>query len=145
MTEAASPGRFQYPNSEVPMKDPQVPTLSSDDFEDMDLYQRRAGLTAIFPPEVAMEYLTLGLVGEAGEVANKVKKLMRGDYEGDPLAAVKAHGLIVQELGDILWYVAILAEELDTPLSVVAVSNLLKLSQRHNKNLILGSGDERGV
>lgn len=123
--------------------DPQVKTLSSDDFEDMDLYQQRALLTAVFPQEVALEYLTLGLVGEAGELANKIKKLMRGDHQS-PLEKVKAHGLIIQEIGDILWYIAVLADEFDTPLSVVAVSNLLKLSQRYQKNLILGAGDERG-
>ena len=125
------------------MDDPQVPMLSSDDFHDLDLYQQRALLTAVFPREVALEYLTLGLVGECGELANKVKKLLRGDYQ-TPLEEGRAHGLILQELGDILWYVATLSEEFNTPLSMVAVSNLLKLSQRYNKNLIMGCGDERG-
>ena len=104
-------------------------------------YQRQAAETAIFPKHQALEYLTLGLTGEAGEIANKVKKLIRdgADVEGynDKL------NQIANELGDVLWYCAMLANELDANLGRIMEANLYKLADRKTRGVIGGSGDNR--
>ena len=101
-------------------------------------YQTRAADTAVYPQEIGAEYTTLGLVGEAGEIANKVKKVLRGDYDRDALRE-----MLVGELGDVLWYVAMLARELDLDLGEIAQANLDKLASRKERGLLTGSGDER--
>lgn len=105
-----------------------------------DIYQEKTGETAIYPPEKALEYLTLGLCSEAGEVAGKLKKIIR-DNNGviDEDAAQK----LSLEIGDVLWYVAQLATTLGLQLSEVAEDNLSKLASRKNKGTITGSGDYR--
>jgi NTP pyrophosphatase (non-canonical NTP hydrolase) len=86
-----------------------------------------------------VSYCVLGLCGEAGETANKIKKVLRGDYILDALAIDQ----ILDELGDVLWYTAMLADELNADLSVVAMKNLNKLRLRKNMNTIKGTGDKR--
>jgi NTP pyrophosphatase (non-canonical NTP hydrolase) len=88
-------------------------------------YQNKAAETAIFPKDKALEYLTLGLTGEAGEIANKVKKLIRdGADREDYHAKLNAIG---KELGDVLWYCAMLAKEVDMNLGRIMEDNLEKL------------------
>ena len=83
-------------------------------------------------------YATLGLVGEAGELANKVKKLLRGDPQREELmAGIRA------EMGDVLWYLAALADDLGSDLSEIAGENINKLHSRQNRGKLLGGGDER--
>ena len=82
----------------------------------------------------------LGLVGEAGETADKIKKIVR-DKNGIPTDEDKAE--ITKELGDVLWYVSNLARYLDSSLDDVAKINLDKLESRKNRNLIHGAGDNR--
>ena len=106
-------------------------------------YQANAGRNAFYPRDFKNEglyYTTLGLVGEAGEIANKVKKIMR-DSEGKLNKINKAD--IFDELGDVLWYCASLADELGVNLEDVAKSNLNKLADRLNRCKIKGSGDKR--
>ena len=106
-------------------------------------YQANAGRTAFYPRNFKNEglyYTTLGLVGEAGEIANKVKKIMR-DNNGKVSKQAKAD--IFDELGDVLWYCASLADELGVNLEDVAGNNLIKLADRLKRGKIKGSGDKR--
>ena len=104
-------------------------------------YQIRAAETAIFPKEKALEDITLGLIGEAGEIAKKGKKLIRdgADIEGynDKLNQIGA------ELGDVLWYCAMLAKEVDMNLGSVMEGNLDKLADRKSRGKLQGDGDTR--
>lgn len=106
-------------------------------------YEAEAAQTAVYPEagtasNSALAYVTLGLTGEAGELANKVKKILRGD--GFSWADRDA---VVAELGDVLWYVAAMARELQVPLDSVARINLRKLEERQANGTIKGSGDNR--
>lgn len=105
----------------------------------MNDYQREAATTAVYATDDPIAYVLLGLTGEAGELANKYKKVIRGDREWDG----KAKTELLQELGDVLWYCAALATELDSDLSAVAVANIVKLRKRKETNAIKGDGDER--
>ena len=104
-------------------------------------YQQKAAETAIFPKEKALEYLTLGLTGEAGEIANKVKKLIRdgADREGYH----ERLNQIGYELGDVMWYCAMLAKEVDMNLGRIMEDNLDKLADRKARNRLQGDGDNR--
>ena len=81
-----------------------------------------------------------GLTGEAGETADKVKKIIR-DKKGEPTDEDRA--AIVKELGDVLWYVASISRYLGVSLSEVAEKNIDKLEDRYQRNAIHGHGDER--
>jgi len=106
-----------------------------------DLYEDLAGQTAIFPKEKALEYLALGLTSEAGEVAGKVKKLIRDgeDVEGFEIKKIA----IAAEIGDVLWYCAMMAKEVGVPLNTIMQENLEKLHSRKERGTLSGSGDER--
>lgn len=100
-----------------------------------DLYQDFTDETAIYPPEKGLEYTALGLASEAGEFAGKVKKMIRDKtYDTEAMIA---------ELGDVLWYVARAAAELDVHLSDVAKDNVEKLKSRMERGKLKGSGDKR--
>lgn len=100
-------------------------------------YQAAACDTAIFPKETALAYLTLGLTGEAGEIANKAKKIIR---DGGNAEKRKEIG---KELGDVCWYLAVLADELGMNLGQVMENNLDKLADRKARGRLGGSGDNR--
>ena len=105
-----------------------------------DEYQSLALLTAVYPKESAIAYTTLGLCSEAGEVADKLKKLIRdsgSDYSPEFYESV------AKELGDVLWYVATLSHELGFSMSDVAELNYNKLKDRYDRDKIGGSGDDR--
>jgi len=110
-----------------------------------DEYQEATVDTAVYPGATtgsidAIVYTTLGLAGEAGEIPNKVKKILR-DNNGELTEEVR-HA-IVAEIGDVLWYAARLADELGESFNVVARGNLAKLASRAERNVISGSGDYR--
>ena len=101
----------------------------------MNDYQIQARKTAIYPANAKITYPALGLAGEAGEVANKVKKIVRDgklDKEG-----------IGSELGDCLWYIAAVCRDLGLKMSDVAADNLVKLAKRKQNNTLQGNGDNR--
>lgn len=105
---------------------------------ELNEYQTRASKTAIYPTYKAKEYTIIGLCGEAGELANKYKKVMRGDKD---LVAVRED--ILTELGGVLWYVAMIAAEFGFSLDRVAEANLTKLESRKERGVIQGDGDNR--
>ena len=137
---------------------------------DLSVYQQKASSTAVYPTimelvvkalasqgddklavgvKQALEltdlnsnpyYALLGLTGEAGELANKIKKVMR---DSGGVISEKTSDSIKGELGDVMWYVAALATEMGFDLSEVAQSNLDKLSSRKEKGTLLGDGDNK--
>lgn len=108
------------------------------DFKD---YQKLSRKTAIYPQKGEnFIYPTLGLAGEAGEVAEKIKKVLR-DNRGVIDEPRKEE--IAKELGDVLWYLAQIATELGLSLEEVAQDNLKKLSSRQKRKRLSGSGDNR--
>ena len=104
-------------------------------------FQRRSRATAVYPGAGEnLLYPTLGLCGEAGEVAEKVKKMIRDD--GGRLSDERRAAL-AGELGDVLWYVAQLATEAGLELDALAQGNLDKLRSRQERAVLQGSGDDR--
>lgn len=111
---------------------------------DLNDYQSKTATTAIYPKgaqnvDAGLIYTAMGLAGEAGEILNKVKKVLRGDYDlNDALRAD-----LSAELGDVLWYVSQLAGELGVNLGDVAIDNLAKLADRKARGTLRGAGDAR--
>ena len=107
----------------------------------LDDYQKAALRTAA-PRDKKNEFLhlVLGLVGESGEIAEKVKKIIR-DHDSD-LSKVDIEDL-KKELGDVMWYIAVIADYFDIPLSEVGEKNIEKLASRQKRGVLGGSGDNR--
>ena len=104
-------------------------------------YQTAALQTAIYPNQGQnFIYPTLGLVGESGEVAEKVKKIIR---DGDGTLTDTDRDKIALELSDCCWYIAVLAYELDYTLEEIMQMNLDKLASRQSRGVLSGSGDSR--
>ena len=101
----------------------------------MNEYQDMAAATAIYKTEHQVIYPALGLAAEAGEVANKVKKILRdGKFDRNAIA---------DEVGDCLWYIAALCRDLNVDMKELAKNNLRKLHDRKVRGVIQGSGDSR--
>jgi NTP pyrophosphatase (non-canonical NTP hydrolase) len=107
----------------------------NDSLHDFDIYQDRARKTA---KTASLEYMVLGLANEAGEVAGAMKKYIREDYGFSELQK-----RMVGELGDVLWYLSMVAERVGIPFSEIAAHNLDKLAKRDAEGKIKGDGDER--
>jgi NTP pyrophosphatase (non-canonical NTP hydrolase) len=105
-----------------------------------DTYQEQAVETAIYPDNVKIMYPSLGLAGEAGEVANKVKKIYRDKGGVVTPETVKEIG---KEIGGVLWYIAALCKDLGLSMSDVAQENLDVLASRKTRGVLQGSGDNR--
>ncbi|MCX6745060.1 MAG: nucleoside triphosphate pyrophosphohydrolase family protein [Candidatus Parcubacteria bacterium] len=104
-------------------------------------YQTKSRETALYPNrDNNFIYPTLGLSGEAGEVAEKIKKVLR-DKGGIIDEATKIE--IQKELGDVLWYVAQIATELGLDLDQIALKNIEKLFSRKDRGVLQGNGDNR--
>lgn len=107
----------------------------------MNEYQDAAHVTAQYPQyniHDVVSYVGLGIAGEAGEIANKLKKSLRGDYVLDEQA-----NQIADEIGDCLWYLSELALQLGFELDNIAQANIKKLAWRQTNGTIKGSGDHR--
>ena len=107
---------------------------------DLNEYQKRAMEFAKYPSEYDVIYSALGLTGKAGEVADKVKKVIRDNYG---LFDDKRKVEIAKELGDVLWYIAALSNNLGYDLDTIANMNIAKLSSRKARGVIGGEGDNR--
>lgn len=108
--------------------------------KELDEYQNFAWETAFYPTDMRIIYPALGLSGETGEVADKVKKVYRdnnGEFDNE-----RRKG-IAKELGDVMWYVANIATDLGYRLSEIAQMNVEKLNKRRDNNTLIGNGDER--
>lgn len=105
---------------------------------DFKTYQRKANDTAIYDSKFSILYPTLGLAGEAGEVAEKVKKIIRDNKQ-----IIDEKEEIAKELGDVLWYVAAIARDIGYSLDVIAEINLDKLADRKARGTLQGNGDNR--
>ena len=103
-------------------------------------YQRVSRRTAEYPRQAWLAYPTLGLAGEAGEVAEHAKKAIRDD--GGTISEPRREAM-AKELGDVLWYVAQIATELGLDLDQIAEGNLAKLLSRQQRGVLSGSGDDR--
>jgi NTP pyrophosphatase (non-canonical NTP hydrolase) len=104
-------------------------------------YQELSRRTATYPGAGEnIVYPTLGIAGEAGEVAEKVKKLLRDD---DGVMTAERREALAGELGDVLWYVAQVATEAGLDLEEIAQGNLDKLLSRQQRGVLSGSGDSR--
>ena len=107
---------------------------------DIKEYQERALATATYGDKDKIIYPVLGLNGEAGEVAEKVKKVLR-DKNGE--FDFNSRVEILKEIGDVLWYCNALARDLDSNLEQIMDINIIKLESRHSRGVISGNGDNR--
>jgi len=105
-----------------------------------DEYQTKALRTSRQDKNDELFHLVLGLVGEAGEIAEKMKKLVR-DHNSDEAAIDRED--MKKELGDVLWYTAVLADYLGISMEEVASKNIAKLADRQKRGVLKGSGDNR--
>ena len=106
----------------------------------VDDYQKEAVSTAVYGEGNKIIYPTLGLCGEAGEVAEKIKKVLRdkaGVFDDERKQE------IAKELGDVMWYIANIANDLGFNLETICQMNLEKLFSRRDRNKIHGEGDNR--
>ena len=105
-----------------------------------DEYEQKAMETALDYGQQAFNYGGLGLASEAGEVAGKLKRVIR---EHDNTVTPEMRDALKKELGDVLWYINFLAVQLNVPLKDVAATNIEKLNSRKSRETLKGSGDER--
>jgi len=104
-------------------------------YDKLEAYARLVEDLVITSGDFRLVENTLGLVGEAGEVAEKIKKYFRDeDYSQED---------IVKELGDVLFYITALANHIGSDLDTIMTTNINKLQDRRNRNMIKGSGDNR--
>lgn len=99
-------------------------------------YQEFVKTMKVYPEKHAIVYPALGIAGEGGEIAEKVKKWLRGDRELDKTEVAK-------ELGDVCWYIASMADDLGFTLQQVIQMNVEKLTSRKERGVQKGDGDNR--
>lgn len=111
-------------------------------------YQRISTKSALYPGQgeaLGLMYVALKLNGEAGELAEHVGKALRDDGYSftNPELTAERKNLIIKEIGDCLWYLSAICNELDYKLPDAALENLVKLQSRTERSKLQGSGDER--
>ena len=107
-----------------------------------DEYQKQALTTAIKKDDAILDlcHWVLGVTGESGEIAEKVKKLIR---DGNAEVSEGTRQELAKEIGDVLWYLAVLADHLGVSFDEVAQMNVNKLQSRKQRDTLRGSGDNR--
>lgn len=109
--------------------------------ESFSQYETEASKTAVYPYRgMNITYATLGLCGESGEVAEKVKKLIR---DNGGTITEEFQMAMRKELGDVLWYLAAVAYECRITLTSIATENINKLKSRQDRDVLHGNGDNR--
>mgnify|MGYP003660959638 FL=1 len=108
-----------------------------DNIQDYQVWSRR---TAIYPAGVAVQYTALGLAGEVGEICNEIKKVYRDD---DGVVTAERRADLVDEFGDVLWYLARVTDELNIDMQDVLERNIAKLEDRLARDVLSGSGGNR--
>lgn len=103
-------------------------------------YQQKALETAVYPKEFKIIYPSLGLTGEAGECADKVKKVIR---DGNCEFTDEKRLEIAKEIGDVLWYCAVMAHDIGYDFETIGELNYDKLHSRQERGVLGGSGDNR--
>lgn len=111
-----------------------------DEKMNFDFYHREAKKTSIYPQNMKVCYPALGLAGEAGEVCDKIKKVYR-DNNGE--FSIDKKQEILNEIGDVLWYMVSICDDLGYTLEDAAWANLKKIQSRQERNKIHGNGDNR--
>ncbi len=114
--------------------------FENDGVQSLEQYQLFVRGTKTYDKEYNLVYPILGLASEAGEVAGKLKKIMRDD-QGQ--LSREAFNALVSELGDVLWYATAIADDLGITISDVFYENYKKISNRQERGVIQGSGDNR--
>jgi len=112
---------------------------------DFSTYQSESRKNTVYP-DIGNNFIfpTLGLVGEAGEIAEKVKKLIRDKNTNTPdMVSADDKTEIAKELGDVLWYLSQLATEFGIELDTIAALNLDKIQSRRERDQVKGNGDNR--
>jgi len=108
-----------------------------DNIQNYQVWSRR---TAIYPAGVAVQYTALGLAGEVGEICNEIKKVYRDD---DGVVTAERRADLVDEFGDVLWYLARVTDELNIDMQDVLERNIAKLEDRLARDVLSGSGGNR--
>jgi len=108
-----------------------------DNIQDYQVWSRR---TAIYPAGVAVQYTALGLAGEVGEICNEIKKVYRDD---DGVVTAERRADLVDEFGDVFWYLARVTDELNIDMQDVLERNIAKLEDRLARDVLSGSGGNR--
>ena len=119
---------------------PEIPESTVMDMDSLQSYQDFVRSTKAYDPEYNLVYPVLGLTNEAGEVAGKLKKIMRD--ENGQMSPESFHA-IVAELGDVAWYLTAIADDLGITISDIFYENYKKLTSRKARGVIKGSGDNR--
>lgn len=119
---------------------PETGQVAEINMDTLEGYQAFVRSTKAYDPEYQLVYPILGLANEAGEVAGKLKKIMR-DENGQ--LSQESFNSLVAELGDVLWYVTATADDLGITISDIFYENYQKLSSRKARGVIKGSGDNR--
>lgn len=112
---------------------------------DFKQYQEKAITTKIYNQSVAIPYCVLGIAGEAGEIAEKIKKYLRDEFDNYSKGFMREEMKveISKEVGDVLWYLAAICDELGLDFNEVAEQNIAKLQSRKDRGQLVGSGDNR--
>ena len=132
--------RFPRGLSELTVVDQIKPIPRTDGTMNLNEYQHEANQFVSFPDNYTITYPALGLASEAGEVCDKIKKAIR---DRKSLSFAELPDMVAPELGDVLWYVAVLASNLGLELEDIAKGNIEKLKSRKERDVIKGSGDDR--
>lgn len=109
---------------------------------ELNEYQKKALETAVYNQKYKIIYPALGLGEESGEVIGKVKKWLRGD-DGEGVISDERRDSLKLEMGDVLWYLSVLAHDLGFSLDDIAQANIEKLKSRKERGEIKGDGDNR--